>query len=133
MIDWWTVPGRTWGVTNLDFKVELRPDDEIATKDLEPYSAADEIALDKGYWRFVIVTVIPMDEDLVDHIGATCSLDGVEWGEMPGGRIDRNDLLDHPIKGLVIEAVLKLLRNGFTVEIEEGSAFSLELLSTAPF
>lgn len=132
MIDWWQVPGRTWGVENVDFKVELRRNDDTMTMDLDRYDAADQIALDRGDWFFVDVVVTPVSEDLTDHIGARQILRGVDWGEMTGGRIDRGDLMDHPVKGLAEQAVIELLRTGFDLKVTKGSDFAPEKLK-APF
>lgn len=131
MIDWWTVRGGTWGVRNLDFKVELTPDDDLLTKDYDAYSAREQLALDSGDWQFVTVTVTPVGEDLVDHIGARQKRDGVEWGEMPDGRIDRDDLFS-VVEELVGYAILDLRRVGFTVTTTEGSPFTVEK-QKAPF
>lgn len=131
MIDWWTVRGDTWGVENVDFKVELRPDDDLMTKDLDSYTATEQIALARGLWQFVTVTVTPVGQDLTDHIHARCDRDGVEWGEMPDGRIDREHLHD-AVKELAEQAVIELDRTGFTVKTAEGSDFVPEKLK-APF
>lgn len=131
MIDWWTVRGGTWGVENLDFKVELTPDDDLLTKEYDAYSAAEQISLDRGDWQFVTVAVTPVGVDLVDHIGARQKRDGVEWGEMPSGRIDRDDLFD-VVEELVGYSIIALRRTGFTVETAEGSPFTPEK-QRAPF
>lgn len=131
MIDWWTVRGGTWGVENLDFKVELTPDDDLLTKDYDAYSAREQLTLADGYWQFVTVTVTPVGEDLVDHVGARQKRDGVAWGEMPDGRIDRDDLFD-VVEELVGYAVLDLRRVGLTVTTTEASPFTVER-QKAPF
>lgn len=131
MIDWWTVRGGTWGVENLDFKVELTPDNDLLTKDYDAYSAVEQLSLADGDWQFVTVTVIPVGEDLVDHIGARQKRDGVEWGEMPSGRIDRDHLFD-VIEELVGYSVIALRRGGFGVRTAEASPFTPEKLK-APF
>lgn len=131
MIDWWTIRGETWGVENLDFKVELTSDSDLLTKDLDAYSATEQLGLDRGEWQFVTVTVTPVGSDLVDHIGARQKRDGIEWGEMPDGRIDRGDLFD-AIEELVGHVVLSLRRSGFTVTTTEESPFTIEK-QKAPF
>lgn len=132
MIDWWTVRGSTWGVENLDFKVELRRNNDTTCMDLDYYSAADQMALDRGEWYFVDVTITPVSEDLTDHVGARQVLKGVDWGEMANGRIDRDDLMDHPVKELAEQAVIELLRTGFEVKTVHGSPFAPDRL-VAPF
>lgn len=131
MIDWWSVRGTVWGIENLDFKVELFRDDDLLTQDWDAYSASEQLALDEGDWQFVTVVVTPMSEDLVDHIGARQERGGVEWGEMPDKRIDRDGLLA-VTEELVGDAVISLRRTGFTVKTTEGSPFTLER-QTAPF
>jgi hypothetical protein len=131
MIDWWTVSGSTWGVENLDFKVELTPDDDLVMKDYDSYTGAEQAALERGDWRFVRVAVTPVGKDLVDHIGARQKRDAVEWGEMPGGRVDRDDLFD-VVKELAGWAILDLRRIGFKLETTEGSDFAPEEMK-APF
>lgn len=129
MVDWWIARGEHWGVRNLDFKVELYPDN-LTTQDLDAYTGADQAELDRGAWTFVEIVVIPMDTTLVDHVGARQTLHSVEWGELSGGRIDRDDLMDQ-IRELAVQAVTELRRNGFELEIAEGSDFDGRL--TAPF
>jgi hypothetical protein len=131
MIDWWTVRGDIWGVKNVDFKVELRPDHDLMTKDLDSYTAEEQITLSQGFWGFVEVTVIPVGQDLTDHIHTKQSRDSVEWGEMPGGRVDREHLFD-VVKELAEQAATELDRTGFALETTEGSAFAPENLK-APF
>lgn len=131
MIDWWTVRGGTWGVENLDFKVELTPDDDLLTKDYDAYSASEQASLDRGDWRFVTVTVTPVGLDLVDHVGVRQRRDGVEWGEMPDGRVDRDDLFA-VVEELVGYSVIALRRGGFVVKATEGSPFTTERMK-APF
>jgi hypothetical protein len=131
MIDWWTVRGGTWGVENMDFKVELTPDDDLLTKDYDAYTATEQLSLARGSWQFVTVTVTPLGEDLVDHVGARQKRDGVEWGEMPDGRIDRDDLAD-VVEELVGYAVMDLRRSNFEVKTMEGSPFTPEK-QQAPF
>lgn len=131
MIDWWTVRGGTWGVENLDFKVELTPDDDLLTKDYDDYTAADQVAHDRGDWQFVTVTVTPVGEDLVDHVGARQERDGVEWGDMPGQRIDRDDLFA-VVEELAGYSVIALRRSGFKVKTTMDSPFTPER-QKAPF
>lgn len=131
MIDWWTVRGDTWGVVNVDFKVELHPDDDLMTKDYDGYSGAEQVALDRGDWCFVRAVVTPVGKDLVDCVWAKQSRSSVEWGEMPGGRIDRDQLLD-VIKELAEQAAAELDRTGFALETAKGSDFAPEKLK-APF
>lgn len=131
MIDWWTVPGETWGVGNLDFKVELFPDDDLATKDFDGYTEWEQVALIRGDWQFVRVVVTPVDKELTDRVYARQERDAVEWGEMPIGRVDRQHLLD-TIKELAERSVIELMKTGFEVEATEGSDFAPERL-TAPF
>jgi hypothetical protein len=131
MIDWWTVRGEIWGVENLDFKVELHPVDDYMLVDLDGYTAVEQMALSEGHWRFVKVVVTPVGKDLIDHIYARQSRDGVAWGDLPDGRVDRDDVLDIA-KELAVQAVIELDRGGFTLEVAEGSDFAPEKL-TAPF
>lgn len=132
MIDWWSVRGEVWGILGLDFKVQLFPDDDLLTKDYDAYTAAEQISLDRGFWRFVTVTVTPMGiTDLTDHVKATQRQDGVEWGEMPGGRVDREHLFA-VVEELVGQAVRDLRRGGFEVATSESSPFTVER-QKAPF
>ena len=129
MLDWWTIPGRTWGVKNLDFKVELIPDDGARLEDSDGYSERDEELHDQGEWQFAIVRVIPVGEDLTDHVGAAETLGNVAWGQLSEVHIERRDLTDYPLRDMAEEAARRLTGLGLAVEVEPGSDFKL----TAPF
>lgn len=133
LIDWWTVRGDKWGVLNLDFKVELHPDPDTSAYDHDVYTEETIEAWERGCWQYVVVNVIPVSADLTDRIEAHQSLASIEWGDLPDGRIDRDSLLDHPVKRLAQEAVMELLRGGFVLETAEGSDFAAGKLSPAPF
>lgn len=124
MIDWWTVPGGRWGVEGLDFKVELRPDELTRPNGSDEYDEDELDAFDGGDWRYVEVTVTPVDPDFTDLIQHRTYLTGVEWGEFPSRRIDRLDLNDDQIKGLVVEAVVKMRAKGLPVTTDGIGDFS---------
>jgi hypothetical protein len=132
MLDWWTVPGERWGVLNLDFKVEVREQERARPHRLPEYTEADVAAFEGGNWRFVMVWLIPVDRDLVDLVNARRLLVGVEWGELPGGRIDRPDVTDEQALELARQAVRILRKQGVTVETDQDSELSERAL-TAPF
>ncbi|MCP9209579.1 hypothetical protein [Streptomyces cucumeris] len=132
MVDWWTAPGRTWGVKNLDFKVELTPDRLPRMADFDCYTDADIDAWYDGHWRFITARVVPVDGNLVDHVEAQASLGCIEWGQMPEATLDRDDLMEDPIKGLAKEAVRTMIETGFSLDTETWSDFAPERLK-APF
>jgi hypothetical protein len=132
MLDWWTVPGARWGVKGLDFKVELKRDGVASPLLLDDYDEDDIRAFDGNDWHFVIVRVVPMDWDLTDLVSAERFVRGVEWGEMPKGRIDRGDLTEGPVKSLAVESVRALRSFGMNIETEAASEFASRKL-VAPF
>lgn len=132
LLDWWTVPGARWGVRNVDFKVELKRDGAASPLLLEGYSEEDIRAFDGGDWQFVILRVVPVDRDLTDLVSAERFLRGVDWGDLPQGRIDREDVTDAQAKDLALDSVRALRNFGVSVETERDSAFSVQSMS-APF
>ena len=132
MLDWWTVPGARWGVRNVDFKVELKRDGAASPLLLEDYSEEDVRAFDGGDWQFVILRVVPVDRDLTDLVSAERFARGVEWGDLPQGRIDREDVTDAQAKDLAIDSVRALRSFGVSVETERDSEFTMAR-SVAPF
>jgi hypothetical protein len=132
LLDWWTVPGARWGVRTLDFKVELKRDGAASPLLLEDYSEEDIRAFDGGDWQFVIVRVVPVDRDLTDLIGAEQFMRGVDWGDLPQGRIDREDVTDAQAKDLAVEAVGALRKVGMSVDTERDSEFAIRR-AVAPF
>jgi hypothetical protein len=132
LLDWWTVPGARWGVRNIDFKIELKRDGVASPVLLEGYSEEDLAAFDGGDWQFVIVRVVPVDRDLTDLVSAERFIRGVDWGDLPQGRIDREDVTDAQAKELAIESVRALRSFGVTVETERDSEFAIPRI-TAPF
>ena len=132
LLDWWTVPGSRWGVRNLDFKVELKRDGVASPLLLEDYDEADITAFDANDWHFAIVRMVPVARDLTDLVSAERFLRGVEWGELPKGRVDRPDVTDGPVAELAVEAVRALRLTGVKVETEPDSEFAVGNI-TAPF
>lgn len=132
LLDWWTVPGARWGVRNMDFKVELKRDGAASPLLLEDYSEEDIRAFDGGDWQFVIMRVVPVDRDLTDLVSAERFVRSVDWGDLPQGRIDREDVTDAQAKDLAIDSVRALRNFGVSVEAERDSEFAVAY-STAPF
>lgn len=132
MLDWWTVPGERWGVRNLDFKVELVHDQESQPHRMPDYSEADITAFEGGDWRFARVRLVPVDRDLNDLVGAQQALTGIEWGDMAGARIDREDVTDAQAVELARYAVQELRRMGMPVDTERDSPLSVQAMA-APF
>jgi hypothetical protein len=132
LIDWWTVRGERWGVLNLDFKVELTRESGVRPHRLTDYGEAELDAFDGGDWQFTRIRMVPVSRDLVDLIGAQQTLSHVEWGEMPGGRIDREQVTDEQVLELARCAVGELRRLGMPVESEPGSELSMQA-TAAPF
>lgn len=132
LLDWWTVPGARWGVRNVDFKVELKRDGAASPVLLENYSEEDRAAFDGGDWHFVTIRVVPVDRDLTDLVGVERFMRGVDWGDLPQGRIDREDVTDAQAKDLAIDSVRGLRTVGLTVDTERDSPFSIQSMS-APF
>lgn len=132
LLDWWTVPGARWGVRNMDFKVELKRDGAASPLLLEDYSEEDIRAFDGGDWQFVIMRVVPVDRDLTDLVSAERFVRGVDWGDLPQGRIDREDVTDAQAKDLAIDSARALRNFGVSVEAERDSEFAVAY-STAPF
>lgn len=132
LLDWWTVPGARWGVRNMDFKVELKRDGVASPLLLEGYTEEDLRAFDGNDWCFVILRVVPVDRDLTDLVSAERFLRGVDWGDLPQGRIDREDVTDAQAKDLAIESVRALRSFGVKVDTERDSEFAIPRV-TAPF
>lgn len=132
MIDWWTVPGGTWGVKNLDFKVELTADKKSRPEYADSYNEHQIESWADGAWRFVMVRVVPVDRDWTDLVQFEQYLGCVEWGEMPEGGIDRGDLVEDQVLELARECVQDARAGGYAVEADEDSQFAREKL-TAPF
>lgn len=132
MLDWWTVRGERWGVLDLDFKIELTRDGAVHPKRLAEYTEAELHAYDGNDWQLAKIRLVPVDRDLNDLIGAQQTLTGVEWGEMPGGRIDREDVTDEQAVELARSAVGELRRMGMPVRTTEDSELSVRSM-TAPF
>lgn len=129
MIDWWTVPGSLWGVKNLDFKVELRPDPNTRPNGTDSYSEADLDAYDGDDWGYVEVFLIPVDRELTDLTAYRTSLSGVEWGKLADATIDRGEVTETEARDLALEAMRKMAADQYAIEVEEDSALSL----SAPF
>jgi hypothetical protein len=132
MLDWWTVPGGRWGVLNLDFKVELTRESGVRPHRFADYGEAELNTFDGGDWQFARIRMVPVTRDLVDLIGVEQTLSHVEWGEMPGGRIDREQVTDEQVLELARNAVFGLRRVGMPVESEPGSELSVQA-TAAPF
>jgi hypothetical protein len=132
MLDWWTVRGERWGVRNLDFKIELKKDDTVGPGRLEGHSQRDLRAFDGGDWCFATVRLVPVDRDLNDLIHVEKFLRSVEWGEIPSGDIDRDDVTDEQACELALEAVRTLRIGGAFVDTEKDSRFAVERMM-APF
>lgn len=132
MLDWWTVPGARWGVLNLDFKVELTREGGVRPHRLADYGEAELDAFDGGDWHFARIRMVPVTRDLVDLVGVSLTLSHVEWGEMPGGRIDREQVTDEQVLELARHAVRELRRAGMPVQSEPGSELSVQAMA-APF
>lgn len=127
MVDWWTVPGDTWGVKNLDFKVELRSE-RVTRPYGSDYSKADLDAFEIGGWGYVEITVIPVDRELNDLVQYRTSLDGVEWGSLSDATVDRGEVTEVQARDLALEAV-RAMSGRFEVKAEESSDFKVK----APF
>lgn len=132
MLDWWTVRGERWGVRNLDFKVELTRDRTLRPRWMPDYGEADITAFEGGDWQFARIRMVPVDRDLNDLVSAQQTLTGVEWGDMPGARIDREDITDAQAVELARYAVQELRRMGLSVDTERDSPLSVQAMA-APF
>lgn len=132
LLDWWTVPGARWGVRNLDFKVELRRDENTRPHRLGEYGETELRYYDGGDWRFAILRVVPVDRDLTDLVGAAQHLAGVEWGQVGEMRVDREDVSDAQAKELALVAVSALRCAGVRVDAERDSPFCVQAMA-APF
>src|SRR5687768_5323040 len=117
MIDWWTVPGSRWGIKNVDFKVELRPDP--GTRPVDSYSDADLDAYDGDDWGYVEVFLVPVDQELTDLTAYRTSLPGVEWGRLAEATIDRGDVTESQARDLALEVVRRMAADQYAVEVEE--------------
>lgn len=116
----------------MDFKVELKRDGAASPLLLEDYSEEDVRAFDGDDWQFAILRVVPVDRDLTDLVSAERFARGVEWGDLPQGRIDREDVTDAQAKDLAIDSVRALRSFGVSVETERDSEFTMAR-SVAPF
>lgn len=132
LMDVWTVRGERWGVRNLDFKVELKPDGTFDLARFDGYSEADVRAYDGSDWHFAVVRVVPVTRDLTDLVGAEQFMRSVAWGDLPEGRIDREDVTDAQARDLAIESVRHLRGMGMEVDTERDSEFSVQSMA-APF
>lgn len=116
----------------MDFKVELKQDGVESPSLYDDYSEADIAAFSGGAWQFVIVRLVPVDRDLTDLVHAEKYMRGVDWGELPQGRIDREDLTDAQVRDLALSSVRTLRAFGFTVDAERDSEFAVGR-TLAPF
>jgi hypothetical protein len=123
MLDWWPVDGGRWGVKNLSFKVEVRPESVTWPDPAEGYSEADIYAFDGGDWQFAEVTVVPMTADLTDLVSYRAYLIGVDWGQLADHRVDRPEVTEDQAKGLVLEIVTRMRKDGLPVLTEDDSEF----------
>jgi hypothetical protein len=124
MLDWWTVPGGSVGISNLDFKVEIYRKDSASHGDHPEFCTEADLALYRmGAWCHVFVRVIPVDMELTDY--PHCMAQGEEvWGEMAEGvRSDRLEIMP-TVASLACTAALTLRRCGFPVAFDPGSEFA---------
>lgn len=128
MLDWWTVPGERWGLEDLAFKVELRPDTLTRPDFAEGYSEADLDAFEGEDWQYAEVTVTPVTPELTDMVAYRTHLIGVDWGRLAESEIDRPDVTDDQVKGLALEIVTAMRKDGLTVTVSRDSEFGV-----APF
>lgn len=131
MIDWWTVRGETFGIRNVDFKVELEPDQDVTLGSFTACSDEDILAYEGGGWRFVRVNVTPVDRSLNDFPHCRAYVDHVQWGllgerddERP--RIDREHITSDQVADAVYAVVDELKRIGFVVDFADDSPYRHE-------
>lgn len=129
MLDWWTVRGERFGIQNYDFKIELTPDPSMGLEESDIFDDDTIRAYRDRDWRYVVVKVVPTDRELTDQPGCAASLNAVEWGDLPGLRIDRDAIVEHPVRDLLYEVIGRLISAGFEVAAEEGCPY----LQPAPF